>query len=209
MAKERRKQSLGEEIGNAITHGVGAILAIIGTVFMLLKADSVSDYVGVSIFGLCMLLLYSMSSLYHAFRKGSKVKRVFRVFDHLSIFLLIGGTYAPILLSGLHNTIGYIFFGIQWGIIAIGIVCKVLIKTKTTILHTIICCLLGWSGIIILPYVYQISPTFFYLVLGGGLSYMAGIFFYAFNFKYSHFVWHFFVLFGTFFHFFAIYYFIL
>lgn len=205
----RRCQTLGEEIGNAVTHGVGALAAIIAGIFLYLKCDSAIDYVGVSIFVFCMVMLYLMSCLYHAFKNGTKVKRVFRIFDHLSIFLLIGGTYAPILLSGLHNTVAYIFFACQWTLIAIGIVAKVLIKTKTTLLHTILCVLLGWSGLIILPFVYQLSAVFFWLILAGGIAYMIGIIFYSVKFKYAHFVWHFFVIFGTIFHFIAIYLYVL
>lgn len=210
--KLRRLQTLGEEIGNSITHGVAAIFAVIATIFMFLKCDTIRDYLGVSIYGFCMLMLYLMSCLYHAFKNGSKVKKVFRVFDHLSIFLLIGGTYAPILLVAIYSMnplLANIYFAIQWSLILIGIICKVLIKQKTTILHTILCVILGWSGILILPYVYNYNNIFFYLILSGGICYTLGIIFYASTFKYAHFIWHFFCIFGTILHFIAIYLYVL
>ncbi len=210
--KPRRLQTLGEEIGNSITHGVAAIFAIVATILMLLKCDNIRAYVGVSIYGFCMLMLYLMSCLYHSFKNGSVVKRVFRIFDHTSIFLLIGGTYAPILLVAIYQMnqkVALAFFGIQWGLIFLGILGKIFIKQKTTILHTILCVLLGWSGIFILPMIYSYNQIFFYLILAGGIAYMLGIFFYAATFKYAHFVWHFFCIFGTILHFVAIYLYVL
>lgn len=205
----KRYQTLGEEIGNAITHGVGSLLAVFALVIMYIKCDSTRDYISITIYGFCMIMLYTMSCLYHSFKNGSKVKYVFRIFDHLSIFLLIGGTYAPVLLIGLNNSVGLTFFIIQWTIILLAVVGKIFIKFKTTLIHTILCCLLGWSGIFILPFVYQIDVVFFWLILAGGIGYMAGIFFYAAKFKYAHFVWHFFVILGTVLQFIAIYLYLL
>ena len=96
---KNRKQSLGEELANAISHGIGALLSIVGMVLMIIKADSIKVTIGVLIFGISAILLYTMSSLYHAFKKDTTVKRVFRRFDHLSIYLLIGGTYMPIFFN--------------------------------------------------------------------------------------------------------------
>lgn len=212
MHKTRRLQTLGEEIGNSITHGVMALFAICAAVLMYLKCNTTREYIGVTIFSVCMLLLYTMSCLYHSFKNGSKVKRVFRIFDHLSIFLLIGGTYAPVLLVTIYDinqVIAITFFAIQWSLIIIGILCKVLIKQKTTILHTILCCLLGWSGLVLLPILYNYNIIFFYYILAGGIIYMLGIIFYALTFKYAHFVWHFFCIGGTILHFVAIYLYVL
>ena len=206
--RTRRPQTLGEEIGNSITHGVMALFAIVSLVLLLLKSTNVREYVGAIIYSFCMFMLYIMSCLYHSFKNGSTVKKVFRVFDHTSIFLLIGGTYAPILLVTIHELnplLANIFFGIQWGLIVIGIVCKTLIKQKTTILHTIVCAILGWSGLLLIPLLYKYNITFFYLILGGGLAYTIGIIFFASRFKYAHFVWHFFCIAGTLLHFIGIY----
>ncbi len=212
MHKERRLQTLGEEIGNSVTHGVMALFAIAAAVLLFIRCNSAREYVGASIFSICMLLLYLSSCLYHAFKQKTIVKKVFRIFDHTSILLLIGGTYAPILLVTVYNlnkTIALVFFIIQWVLIIAGILSKVLIKQKTTILHVVICVLLGWSGLILLPMLYQYNAVFFYLILAGGLTYMAGIGFYISTFKYSHFVWHFFCIGGTLLHFIAIYLYVL
>lgn len=204
-----RTQSLGEEIGNAITHGVGGLFGIAATVMMLLKSDTTIEYVASSIFGVCMIILYTMSCLYHAFKHDTKVKQLFRIFDHLSIFLLIGGTYAPVLLIGFLDPIGISIFAFQWIMIAIGVCVKLFIKPKRAILHTIICVLIGWSGLVITPQIYQMSVPLFWFILAGGLAYTIGIAFFASRFKYSHFVWHFFVLFGTILHFVGIYLYLL
>lgn len=201
----KRKQSVGEEIGNAVTHGCGAIFAILATILMLIKADRTIEYVSICIFGLGFFMLYIMSCLYHAFKGGSKVKKIFRYFDHSSIYLLIGGTYAPVLLLGVGGTLGWVYFILQWIIIAIGITLKCVHPGKNTIIHTIFCLILGWSGISVLPQLWELSPAVFSYIIGGGLVYSLGIIFYACAFKYSHFVWHFFVLGGTILHFVAIY----
>lgn len=209
---KKRAQTLGEEIGNSVTHGVMALFAVVATILMYLKCETPRAYVGVTIFGVCMFLLYLMSCLYHSFKNGSSVKKVFRIFDHCSIFLLIGGTYAPILLVTVYDinkVVALSFFIVQWSLILIGIICKVLIKFKTTLLHTILCCLLGWSGLILLPFLYKFNLIFFYYILAGGITYMLGIIFYALKFKYAHFVWHFFCIGGTILHFVAIYLYVL
>lgn len=207
--QNKRKQSLGEEIGNAITHGLGAIFAIVATVLMLVKANTTLEYVSTAIFGAGFFMLYIMSCLYHAFKSGTKVKRIFRYFDHTSIYLLIGGTYAPVLLLGVGGTLGWVYFIVQWVIIALGITLKCVRPGKNTVIHTIFCLILGWSGLSVLPNLWQFSPTVFWLILTGGIVYSIGIAFYASSFKYSHFIWHFFVLGGTIVHFLAIYMFIL
>ena len=185
MHKTRRLQTLGEEIGNSITHGVMALFAICAAVLMYLKCNTTREYIGVTIFSVCMLLLYTMSCLYHSFKNGSKVKRVFRIFDHLSIFLLIGGTYAPVLLVTIYDI------------------------NQVIAITTILCCLLGWSGLVLLPILYNYNIIFFYYILAGGITYMLGIIFYALTFKYAHFVWHFFCIGGTILHFVAIYLYVL
>ncbi len=207
--KKRRNQSLGEEIGNAITHGAGFIFAIVAMILMFIKADRSLEYLGVSIFSIGLLTLYIMSCLYHSFKNDTKVKKVFRVFDHSSIYVLIGGTYAPILLCTVKNPLGLIFFIAQWLIIIIGILVKVLSKKKSMILTTTFCLLLGWSGLIVLPQIYEYSSSLFWYIILGGVAYSGGVAFYLAKFKYAHFVWHFFVLFGTILHFIGIYLFVL
>lgn len=207
--KKHRPQTIGEEIGNAVTHGIGFLFAVVATILMLIKADTPREYVGVSLFGFGFMILYIMSCLYHSFRNGSKVKKLFRIFDHSSIYLLIGGTYAPILLCAVGGTLGLVFFIIQWVVIVAGIVLKVLRPGKNTVIHVIFCIILGWSGLLLMGQVYQFSHPLFWYILAGGLVYTIGVIVYAMRCKWAHFIWHFFVLFGTIPHFIGIYLYLL
>lgn len=207
--KKSRPQSLGEEIGNAVTHGLGFIFALVSTILMCIKADGAKAILSVVVFGLGFMFLYISSCLYHSFKTGSKVKKIFRVFDHSSIFLLIGGTYAPVLLIGVGGTIGWIFFIGQWLIIATAITLRATMPRKNTIIQVILCVLLGWSGLVFMPNLFRLSQPFFWMILIGGVVYSAGILFYGLDKRWFHFVWHFFVLGGTILHFIGIYGFLL
>ncbi len=213
MKKERfrREQTLGEEIGNSITHGVGVIFAISSLVLMLFKANTTKEYISVIIFNFGFLMLYLSSCLYHSFKQGSKVKKVFRVFDHTCIYILIGSTYAPILMLVIGGLTGLIFFIVQWLIILTAIMLRIFAPSKSTLLQTILSVVLGWSGLIFLVDMYHFSNMLFYMILFGGISYSLGIIFYALGhkIKYGHFIWHFFVLGGTILHFIGIYLYIL
>ncbi|WP_257306183.1 PAQR family membrane homeostasis protein TrhA [Geothrix campi] len=119
-------QTRREELANSLTHGLGVALAIAGLVVMVVFAalhGTARDVVGVTIFGSSLILLYLMSTLYHAFR-GPRVKLVFKVFDHSAIFVLIAGTYTPFCLSALRGAVGWTLFGLVWGLAALGIVFK-------------------------------------------------------------------------------------
>lgn len=205
----RRDQTLGEEIGNAITHGCGFIFAVVAMILMLIKCDTALAYVGALIFSFGLLSLYIMSCLYHSFKNGSRVKKIFRFFDHSSIYLLIGGTYAPILLIFVGGTLGYTFFAIQWALIIFSIVQKVVKPIKNCVYTVTISLVIGWSGLVVLPQIMSASMPLFWTILGGGISYSLGIIFFVSRFKYSHFIWHFFVLFGTIIHFIGIYAYVL
>ncbi len=203
--KKHRPQSVGEEIGNSVTHGLGFIFAVVSTILMLVKSNSAKEYLAVTIFGLGFMFLYISSCLYHSFRHGSEVKKLFRIFDHSSIFLLIGGTYAPVLLLGVGGTIGWIFFIGQWVIIAMAIALRIFRPKKNTVLQVILCVILGWSGLVFLPRLIELSLPVFWLILSGGVVYSLGILFYGLDKKYYHFIWHFFCLGGTILHFIAIF----
>lgn len=203
--KKKREQTLGEEIGNAVTHGVGAILAIVALILMLQRQNSGKELASAIVFGIAMFFVYMSSCLYHCFKHGSKVKKVFRVFDHSSIFIQIAGTYTPILLCVLGGWLGWTYFGIQWGIVVIGILIRIFKPQKSTVPQVVLCLLLGWSGLSILPQMYSFAPALMWYVLGGGLAYSVGIAFYASRFKYAHFIWHFFVILGTVLHFVGIF----
>ncbi|MGI6714283.1 MAG: PAQR family membrane homeostasis protein TrhA [Bacilli bacterium] len=203
-------QSLGEEIANAITHGIGALFGVVALILMLIKAQDTVAKVTVTVFGLGIILLYSMSCLYHSFKKDTRVKRVFKRFDHLSIYILIGATYTPIYLIAVDQPLGYILTAVIWAIIILGVVFKAIWIKKFAMVHLILYLILGWNGVFIFRGVYQIAPAALWLILTGGVIYSLGVLFYSLRpFKYAHFIWHIFCIAGTFTHFLAIYLYII
>ncbi len=204
-----KKQSLGEEIANSISHGIGGMFGIAGLVLLLVRSDNGGEIASSIIFGLGMIMLYTMSSLYHAFKDGSTVKRVFKRLDHLSIYVLIGGTFAPIFILVVDKPLGWILLIIQWLLIALGITFKAVKVNKFQVVHLFLFLLLGWSGLTLIGPLYQLSHEAFFYILAGGIAYSIGVIFYAFRlFKYSHFIWHLFVLIGTISHFIAVFFYI-
>ncbi len=213
MTKETKyispKQSLGEEIANSITHGIGAALATtaltILVVFAALKGDA-WRVVSFSIYGASLVILYTSSTLFHAItHKG--IKRYFRIMDLSAIFLLIAGTYTPITLLPLRGTgWGWTMFGLIWGIAFLGILSKTFFYGKYEKLSIIFYVLMGWLIVIaIKPMLANLPTGLLIWILIGGLSYTIGIIFLAWTkFPYSHTVWHLFVLGGSISHFFGI-----
>ncbi len=201
-----KKTSLGELIANSISHGIGVLLSIAGLIILLIHANGTLEMISAIVFGISMILLYLSSTLFHSFPE--KMKRVFAVFqrfDHSSIFILITGTYTPFLILVVDNTKGYILLAMLWLITIIGIVFKSIWIKKFKTIHLIIYLLMGWSGILVYND-FMLNIIHFDYVLLGGISYTIGVAFYISKFKYSHFVWHLFVIFGTFMHFLAIYF---
>ncbi len=203
------KQSLGEEIANSITHGIGAALATaaltILVVFAALKGDA-WRVVSFAIYGTSLVLMYTSSTLYHAFT-NKKAKRYFRIMDHSSIFLLIAGTYTPITLLPLRDTDwGWTIFGLIWGMAILGILFKFMFYGKLEKLSVAFYVLMGWLAIVaIKPMLANLSAGLLIWIAMGGLSYTLGIIFYAWTkLPYSHSIWHLFVLGGSISHFFGI-----
>ena len=193
------KRSLLEEIGNSVTHGVGALLAAVAMIFMYIGSDSTVEYVGATVYGLGLFIMFSMSCLYHAFAHGSAVKRLFRRFDYSCIYLLIGATFAPILIAYIGGTYGYAFLIVQWCVIVFGVtLIAVFGPARFRGLHIALYLIIGWSGLMLLPEVVNRGDiAFLWWILGGGAVYSLGIIPYALNKRASHFIWHFFVLFGA------------
>lgn len=192
------KRSVLEEVGNAITHGVGSIFSVLAFCLILINCTTLLQYVSGIIYSLSLFTTFTISCLYHSFKNGGKTKRLFRRFDYLSIYLLIGGTFAPILLCYVGGLFGQVFFIIQWIIIILGIVFISIFGTKKfKILHTVIYFLLGWLGLLLFPTSIYKGFEFFYYILAGGIIYSLGIIPFALNKKSSHFIWHFFVLGGA------------
>ncbi|MBO0453158.1 MULTISPECIES: PAQR family membrane homeostasis protein TrhA [Enterococcus] len=207
--KFSRKYLITNEVLNAITHGIGVVLSIVGFVFLLRKASSGLHYVSFIVYGVSLLLLFLASTLYHSLI-FTKAKKVFQVFDHCSIYLLIAGTYTPYCLLYIKGTIGIVLLSIIWLAAIVGIVYKslTLSKVKTVSkLSTIIYNVMGWAVVIALPSLYQsVGLKGLLLLVGGGVAYTVGSLFYSMkNRRYMHVVWHLFVMLGAILMFFSIY----
>jgi hemolysin III len=197
-AKVKRDQSLGEEIANSVSHGVGALAAMAVTPIMIVKAKGAAAVVGVSIFGATMILLYLSSTLYHAF-PHSKTKRVFNIFDHGAIFLLIAGTYTPFTLGVLRGIWGWSLLIVVWILAILGVVLKSVAGAKSTKLSTGLYLAMGWLAVFaIKPFWLNMPAAGLIWLVAGGVMYSAGVaFFVAERIRYSHFIWHLFVMAGT------------
>ncbi|MEE8477291.1 MAG: hemolysin III family protein [Gemmatimonadales bacterium] len=200
-------QSVGEEIANSLSHGVGfmAILAVTPLLVLGAIPHGAASIVGVSIFATTMAVLYLASTLYHAF-PNSRAKRVLRVIDHGAIFLLIAGTYTPFTLGILRGAWGWALFGTVWGLALAGILFKVIGGLRYPIPSTVIYVAMGWLVVVaIQPLWLRLPPAGLMWLVAGGVAYTGGVAFYALKrVRYSHFLWHLCVLTGTTCHFFAV-----
>ncbi len=203
-----RHQSLGEEIANSISHGVGFVAALVATPFLVMtaaKEGGTAEIVGASVFMVTAMLLYLTSTLYHALARN-RAKRVFQILDHGAIFLLIAGTYTPFTLGVLRGAWGFTLFGIVWGLAAAGITLKAVAGVRYPKLSTIFYLAMGWLVVIaIQPLSTAVPAPGLIWLAAGGVAYTAGVVFYALDrMKYAHFIWHLFVLAGTACHFVAV-----
>lgn len=207
-----RPQSVGEEIANSISHGVGELLAISGLVLLVVFAalnGSAWHIVSFSIFGATMVIMYLFSTLTHSIQDPA-AKDVLLIFDHAGIYLLIAGTYTPFCLIVLHGTAGWVLFGIEWGLAIMGIVLKAVFSKKlikgTVALSTAFYAIMGWA-VMVVPGVLieRLGVPGFIWLLAGGLCYTVGIVFFVWHkMKFHHLIWHLFVIVGTICHFFAV-----
>ncbi|MCM3791991.1 PAQR family membrane homeostasis protein TrhA [Priestia megaterium] len=198
----------GEEIANAITHGIGAVLSIVGlTLLIVLSSLEGTPWhvISFTIYGVTMLLLYVSSTLVHSFPEG-KVKDLFEIFDHSSIYLFIAGTYTPFLFIAVKGTTGWTLFGIVWGIALAGIVFKAFFVKKFLFISTILYVFMGWMIVFAWDSLTQnIAHQGIVLLVVGGVLYTIGAVFYVWRgFRFHHMIWHMFVLGGTVLHFLAI-----
>ena len=218
--KEERKQyirelnepphlTILEEVGNAVTHGVGAALALVGFILLLLKADTGMKVMASCFYGISLFFLMLMSCLYHAFKSGSTVKRLWRRFDYSSIYFLIGGTFAPLYLVYWGNTLGIVLFCIDWALIVVGItMLGVFGPGRFKWLHFSLYFIIGWSGLILMPDLYKNNLPLLWMIFIGGVIYTGGMIPFLKDKKYNHFIWHFFVLAGAILHWMGIYLFV-
>lgn len=206
---EPPKLTILEEVGNAVVHGVGAGLAIAGFILLLLKSDTGLKIMATCFYGISLIILMLMSTLYHAFKSGSTVKRLWRRFDYSSIYLLIGGTFAPLYLVYWGNALGIVIFCIEWALIIWGItMLSIFGPGRFKWLHFSLYYIIGWSGLIFLPDWFKNNMPLLWMILIGGVIYTIGMIPFTRDKKYSHFIWHFFVMIGAILHWFGIYLFI-
>lgn len=165
-----------EEVGNAVTHGVGALLALVGLILLLMKSDTRLKIMASYIYGISLTLLMLMSCLYHAFRSGSRVKRVWRRVDYASIYLLIGGTFAPLDLVYWGNTLGIVLFYVQWGLIILGItMIGIFGPGRLRRLHFALYFSIGWSVLIFIPDWLHKNIELLEMIITGGIIYTMGM----------------------------------
>jgi len=200
--------TLGEEIAHSITHGIGVGLSIAGLVILVVIAAKYGDVyqvVSFSVYGATLILLYLASTLYHSFQ-APRVKQIFKKMDHAAIYLLIAGTYTPFLLVGMRGPLGWTLFGIIWGLAVLGVSFKVLFIDRFQKLSVLAYVLMGWLCVVAFKQMAaSIALNGMILLAAGGVVYTLGVIFYAMTkVRYSHAVWHLFVLGGSVCHYFAV-----
>jgi hemolysin III len=198
---------------NAWTHLLGALLALAGAVLLVVQAAASGDLwkvLSVSIYGAMLVLLYSVSTLYHSLRGRAKI--ILRKLDHLSIYLLIAGSYTPFCLVTLRGAWGWSLFGVVWTLAMIGMLQEIRPRSEARVLSLVIYALMGWVVLVAVnPLLNALGQAGFAWLAGGGLLYTGGIFFYAFDqrFRHWHGIWHLFVLAGSLMHYVAILFYVL
>lgn len=201
--------TLGEEIANSISHGVGLLFSLIALPILVLVArgrEDPWDVLGGAVFGTTLILLYAASTLYHAL-PPSKAKHVFRVLDHAAIYLLIAGTYTPFALGALRGPWGWSLLGVIWALAILGIAAKARIGFRYPHISTAVYLVMGWLVVVaIRPLVQHVGAAGLAWLLAGGIAYTAGVAFYARDrrLRYGHLVWHLFVAAGSVCHFVAV-----
>ncbi len=205
--------TLGEEIANAITSGIGTALSIAGLVVMVVYATQLGNVwhvVSVTIFGIALILSHLSSTLYHAVHPP-RAKSVLKVFDHLAIYVLIAGTYTPFTLVNLRGVWGWTLFTLIWALAVGGVLIKLTRLNNVKYLSTAFYVAMGWTVVLVIgPVIENVAMGGVWLLLAGGISYTVGVLFYAWNsMPYNHAIWHLFVIGGSVFHFFAVLFYVI
>ena len=212
MQQTNKRYTIGEEIFNSVTHGVGVLIAIAFMVLLIIKSQgNTSLIIANIIYGVSLMLMFLSSTLYHAIT-NTKAKQVLRYFDHSAIFICIAGTFTPIIVRVLQGAQRVGFLVAIWLIALIGIILKITIfrknlqekyKKQSLLLYI----LMGWMSVLLMKKVIQISGMLsFILILSGGLLYSIGVYFYAKKRKYFHSIWHIFIILASVAQFFGIYF---
>lgn len=206
-----RKYLITNEVLNAVTHGIGAILSIVALVFLLFKAETHTQIATYAVYGGSMILLFLFSTLFHSLF-FTRAQKVFQVFDHCSIFLMIAGTYTTFCVLAIDGIKGDILLGLIWGAAIVGIIYKAVTlhkKDHVSKVSTILYNIMGWSCIIAIPDMYAtLGMKGFILLVLGGIAYSVGSIFYSLKkVPFMHVVWHLFVMLGAALMYFTIYFF--
>ena len=206
----KKLESRGEEIANFVSHTAGAGLAILGFIMLIIRAswyNNVSALISYIIFSLGLMVLYTMSSIYHGL-KPSTAKNVFEILDHSSIYFLIASSYTPFLVLGLKSNMGITLLVIQWIICALGITFKAFFTGKFKGISTIVYLIMGWMIVFSwTELVAKISPISLGFLIAGGILYSLGTIFYMWKVcKFNHMIWHIFVILGSIAHYIAVWF---
>ncbi len=207
-----RIQTPFEEKLNAWSHGLGAIFGVVGLILLILFLQKESPFAlfSVIIYGFSIVVLFLASTVYHSV-KSERKKHLFRIIDHISIYVLIAGTYTPVLLITLPDSLGWTLFYVVWGIAAFGLVLKIFFTGKFELLSTLLYLVMGW--LIVFDFstlAERLATNGLYLLFAGGAFYTIGIIFYLVDkIPYNHVIWHFFVLGGAICHFFMVYFYVI
>lgn len=205
----RQAYSVAEEWLNSVSHGIGLIAAIVGFIFMLLRADDPLATSAAAIYGVTLILMFLSSTLYHAI-SNQKAKGLLKLFDHSAIYLLIAGTYTPLLLVAVGGWLGITMTAVIWTLALGGVAFKLVAQHRFPKVSVMTYLLMGWIALgVIYPLYVALPGAGLWLLVAGGLCFSIGVFFYvAKKVKYTHAIWHLFVLGGCSCHYFSIYYFV-
>ena len=203
------EQSKKEELLNAWSHGLGAVLGVVGLILLIINVDTNKPWYlfSVIVYGFSIIILFTASTAYHAITNYD-LKQKFRIVDHISIYLLIAGTYTPVLLIALPNSLGWPLFYAVWGIAFFGVILKLFFTGRFEIFSTLLYLVMGWLVVFDLTTLSElVDPNGILWLFSGGLFYTVGIVFYAIHkIPYNHVIWHFFVLGGVICHFMMMYF---
>lgn len=209
--KDMFRLSFKEEVANSISHGVMAMAFLCVLPYISIysyEKGGLTLAIGTSVYGICIFLMFLISTIYHSMQYGSGQKFIFRKLDHICIFLAIAGTYTPIALYLIEGWQGTVILIIQWSVVLIGVLYKSISSKSLPILSMTLYLAMGWTAVFFLPVLLQkASATFLSLIVAGGVMYTIGAYFYSHpERKYSHFVWHLFINFASILHFIAVIY---
>lgn len=204
LMKDTVHLSFGEEVGNAISHGVMMIIDLLAMPYLCVYAYLHQGWLGctgMGVYLICMICMFGGSCLYHIMPYGTKWKTVFRKLDHISILLAIAGTYTPICLIFFKGWVGWTVLGLEWGLAIVGIILKSVSKYSHPVISMVLYLCMGWLALLVIPTAWrECGPTFVWLLAAGGICYTIGTFFYSRKKPYDHFIWHLLIALAALFH---------